>query len=89
MYLYLFTSRDLDRFIWQVKELNRLIGHKVSKARVDCEAWGLRKFMSFFIKRLSQVTRPRDEKVRALKRILLAAWFPDRVAELDDPEIEP
>ena len=35
------------------------------------------------------MTRPRDEKVRALKRVLLAAWFPDRVSELDDPANEP
>ena len=27
-----------------------------------------------------------DPQVRDLKRILLAAWFPDRVSELNEPE---
>ena len=30
------------------------------KAQKDCDAWGMRKFMSHFVKRLSQTTRPKD-----------------------------
>ena len=67
----------------------KLIGKKFSKTRVQCTAWGLRKLLTLFIKRIGTTSRPRDAKVRQLKRVLLESWYPSRLSELDDPNNEP
>ena len=62
-------------------------GRKPS-ASLDCDSWGLRKFMSHFVKRFTQTTCPRNEKVRHLKRVLMQVWAPHRLEELDqDPDV--
>lgn len=47
----------------QVKKLWELVGQKSTKGEIQCDAWGLRKFVSFFIKRLAQTTKPRDPRL--------------------------
>lgn len=47
-----------------MKDVWNLLGQKSSKGEVQCDAWGLRKFLSFFIKRLSQTTKPRDSRLK-------------------------
>ncbi|CAE7497700.1 unnamed protein product [Symbiodinium sp. CCMP2592] len=72
----------------KVKKVWELVGQKSTQGEIQCDSWGLRKFLSFFIKRLAQTTKPRDPNNRKLKKILLEAWYPDRVAELDSDDEE-
>ena len=46
----------------KVQKLWQLVGKVPKKGEMECDAWGLRKFMSHFVKRFKQVHRPRETR---------------------------
>ena len=81
------TTTPANHKLVQVRTLWGETGRK-APASLDCDSWGLRKLMSHFVKRFTQTTCPRNEKVRHLKRILMEAWAPHRLDELEkEPDV--
>ena len=50
----------------KVRKLWKTVGKTAVKGEIECDSWGLRKFMSHFIKRLAQTHRPRDPGLHLL-----------------------
>ena len=43
----------------------KIIGKTDTSGQMDLDSWGLRKFVSYFVKRFKQVHKPRDPRLNA------------------------